>query len=161
MRNIIPIVFVAGTVLVGCHSPLTVHTQTPTPTAAAPPPFHPVFITTRGTNTLPGGIWRVGVSAAGDSLDLSHHESFKGEGWTNSVWTTDSPQGWKAQAGWFVFIESESRVWAYDGDRYLSLLAVTPTSGAWYGPRRFPCAVPTEVFSRLSEPAQRAIEPHE
>jgi len=120
-----------------------------------------MFITTRGTNTSPDGIWRVAVSEAGDSLGVSHHQLLKGEGWTNSVWTTDSPQGWKAQAGWFVFIENESRVWAYDGDRYLSLLAVTPTWGSWYGPSRFPCPVPTEVLSRLSESARRAIEPRE
>jgi len=156
MRNIVPILFVAATVLVGCHSPSMLHTQT-----AALAPFHPMFITTRGTNTSPDGIWRVAVSAAGDSLDLSHHQSLTGEGWTNSVWTTDSPQGWMAQAGWFVFIESESRVWAYDGVRSLSLLTVTPTSGAWYGPGRFPCAVPSEVFSRLSEPARKAIQTHE
>jgi hypothetical protein len=152
MRNIIPILFVAATVLAGCHSPSMVHTQT-----AAPAPFHPMFITTRGTNTSPDGIWRVGVSAAGDSLDLSPHQSLKGEGWTDSVWITDSPQGWKANAGWFVFIETESRVWAYDGDSHLSLLAVTPTWGTWYGPSRFPCAVPTEVLSRLSELAPKAI----
>ena len=156
MRNIIPIVFVAASVLVGCRSPSMVHTQT-----AGAAPFHPMLITTRGTNTSPDGSWRVVVSPADDCLDLSRHQSLKEEGWTNSVWTTDSPQRWKAQAGWFVFIENESRVWAYDGDRYLSLLAVTPTSGSWYGPGRFPCAVPTEVFSRLSEPARRAVQPHE
>jgi Na+/H+ antiporter NhaC len=41
MRNIIPIIFVAATVLVGCHSPSMVQTKTaapaaPTPTVAAP-----------------------------------------------------------------------------------------------------------------------------
>jgi hypothetical protein len=42
MRNIIPIIFVAATVLVGCHSPSMVQTKTaapaaPTPTVATPP----------------------------------------------------------------------------------------------------------------------------
>ena len=150
------ILFVFAIVFVGCQSSSPVRTQT-----APQAPFHPIFITTRGTNTSPDGSWRVAVSAAGDSLDLARHQLLKGDGWTNSVWTSDSPEGWKAQTGWFVFIENESRVWAYDGDRYLSLLAVTPTSGSWYGPSRFPCAVPTEVSSRLSESARRAVESHE
>jgi len=63
----------------------------------------------------------------------------------------------------FVFIESESRVWAYDGDRLLILNTETSngtnSTGAIYS-SRFPCAVPGEVISRLSEPAKRAIEPH-
>jgi len=155
MRTIIPILFVAVTALTGCHSPSPAHTQT-----APPASFHPMLITMRGTTTSPDGFWRVTVSPAGDSLDLSHHQLLKGENWTNSVWTTDSPEGWKTHAGWFVFIESESRVWAYDGDRSLSLLALTPSSGSWHRPSRFPCAVPAEVSSRLSESARQAIEPH-
>jgi hypothetical protein len=165
MRNIIPIVFVAATVLVGCHSPATVHTQTATPAVAAPPPFRPMLITMLGTNTTPDGTWRIGVSE--HSLDLSRSASAHGEGWTSSGWTTtgfgtDSP--WTSHEGWFVFIESESRVWAYDGDRALYLLTATANGGnsssGVCGPSRFPCAVPIQVFSRLSEPAQRAIEPH-
>ena len=40
---------------------------------------------------------------------------------TDSGSATTSPHGWTAQAGWFAFIENESRVWAYDGDRALYL----------------------------------------
>jgi hypothetical protein len=36
MRNIIPILFVAATMLVGCHAPSTVDTKTPIPTAVPP-----------------------------------------------------------------------------------------------------------------------------
>lgn len=159
MRYIIPILFVAVTVLVGCHSPSVVHTQTPAPTVAAPPPFHPMLITTLGTNTSSDGRWRIGVSEA--SMDFTHTPAAHGGGWTTV--SLDSLHGWRIQAGWFVFTESESRVWAYDGDRLLPLCTVTPDSsnGTTYFSPRFPCVVPTEVFSRLSEPAQKAIQTHE
>jgi hypothetical protein len=166
MRNIIPIVFTAVTVLVGCHSPSMVHTQTAAPTVAAPPPFRPMLITTLGTKTSPDGTWRIGVSET--SLDLSRSAAYSdGKGLTVSGWTTTgfgTASPWMAHAGWFVFIESKSRVWAYDGDRTLILDAYTSfgtnSSGATYS-SRFPCAVPTEVFSRLSEPAQKDIQKHE
>ena len=169
MRTLIPIIIVAAAVLVGCHSPSTVGTQTAAPTAAARPPFHPMLVTTLGVKTTPDGAWRVSVSKA--SLDLSHSISAHGEGWTTSGWDTtswrsdDRPQWWTAHAGWFVFVESESRVWAYSGDRILILLGYTTLSGtnssATIYDSRFPCAVPTEVFSRLSEPARRAIGTHD
>ena len=93
------------------------------------------------------------ISEAEGSLHLSRL--------TGSGSVTTSPRGWTAQAGWFAFIENESRLWAYDGDHALYLLTATPESSGISGPRRFPCAVPPPIFSRLSEPAQRAIEPHE
>lgn len=165
MRNIIPILFVAATVLMGCHSPSMVHTQTATPTVAAPPPFRPMLITTLGTNSTADGTWRVAVSAA--SLDLSRSHATHGEGWTASGWTTTgfgTASPWTAHAGWFVFIESESRVWAYDGDRLLILKTYSSSgvnaSSSIYD-SRFPCVVPAEVFSRLSEPARKAIDKHE
>jgi hypothetical protein len=172
MRNTIPILFVAATVLVGCQSPSTVHTQTAAATVAAPAPFRPMLITTLGTNTTSDGAWQIVVSDP--SLGLSHSAAAHGEGWTGSGWITTSfpyptgmtgpNTGWTAQAGWFVFIESNFRVWAYDGDRLLMLQTYTPsTNGAamvsYYSPR-FPCAVPTDVVSRLSEKAQKVIQSH-
>ena len=165
MRNINPILFVAAAVLVGCHSPSLVHIQTAAPTVAAPPPFRPMLITSLGTNTTPDGTWRIAVSEA--SLDLSRSAAAHGEGWRSSGWTTTgfgTASPWTAHTGWFVFIESESRVWAYDGDRLLILKAYTSNgrdSSSTIYDSRFPCAVPTAVFSRLSEPAQKAIEKHE
>ena len=137
-----------------------VDSPTAASTVATPLPFCPMFITTLGTSTSSDGTWRVGVSES--SVDLSHSIAYgDGKGLKMSGWSTISPQGWKAQAGWFVFIESESRVWAYDGDRNLMLQTETSSgnnsTGATYS-SRFPCAVPAEVFSRLSEPARRAIE---
>lgn len=165
MRNIIPILFVAATVLMGCHSPSMVHTHTATPTVAAPPPFRPMLITTLGTNTTSDGTWRVTVSEA--SLDLSRSHAPHGEGWTASGWTTTgfgTASPWTAHAGWFVFIESESRVWAYDGDRLLILKTYTSSganaSSSIYD-SRFPGVVPAEVFSRLPERKQKEIEAQE
>jgi hypothetical protein len=163
MRNINPILFVAATLLVGCHSPSKAHTQRG---VAAPPPFRPMLITTLGTKTSPDGIWRIGVSES--SLDLSRSAAYSdGKGTTMSGWTTTgfgTAGPWAAHAGWFVYIESESRVWAYDGNHGLILDVETPSgpnSGGTIYSSRFPCAVPTEVFSRLSERKQKEIQTRE
>ena len=67
---------------------------------------------------------------------------------------------WTAHTGWFVYIENESRVWVYDGDRRLMLESVTingnnSSGGACFD--HFPCAVPAEVFSRLTVTEQEAV----
>jgi hypothetical protein len=145
--------------------------QTEGPTAAARPPFHPMLITTFGTNW--DGAWKIRVSE--DSIELG-----------DISFSPDS-HGWRAQAGWFVFIESDwltlgvegaragvSRAWAYDGDRLLRLHSVTSNGsnsldGAlYYGVFRgtnfdsnFPCVVPSEVILHLPEQKQKQIQPHE
>jgi hypothetical protein len=150
MRYIIPILFIAATLLVGCHSPSIASSQT-----AAPPPFQPMLITTlgTGTNTLSDGTWQITVS------ETSLYLSCVGPGGTIGV------PGWTTHTGWFVFIESDSRVWAYDGDHPLWLSTVTRSGNGvmWtnYVSPRFPCAVPSDVFSRLSEPAQKVISSHD
>jgi len=154
MRYTIPILFVAATLLAGCHTPSPVHTQ-----AAAPPPFQPMFITTFCTQTSPDGTWKIGVSE--DAIDFAHPAS-------GGVSFTPDSHGWRAKAGWFVFIESESKVWAYDGDRQLYLESETSNSGSmYYGVFRatsydsnFPCAVPAEVISHLPEQRQKEIKTH-
>jgi hypothetical protein len=154
MRYIIPILFVTATLLAGCHSPSQVHTQT-----AAPPPFRPMFITMFSTQTSPDDSWKIGVSE--DSIDFARPAS------GGMSFTPDS-HGWRAKAGWFVFIESKSRVWAYDGDRQLYLYTETSnTGGISYGVFRatsfdsnFPCAVPAEVISHLPEQSQKEIQTH-
>ena len=128
MRNIILIFIMAATVLVGCHSQPLVRPQPTAPTVAASPPFRPMLITTLGTNNSADGTWRIGVSER--SLDLSRFHSAQGEGWKSSGWTTTgfgTNSLWTAHPGWFVYIESKSRVWAFDGDRRLILEAYTST----------------------------------
>jgi hypothetical protein len=64
--------------------------------------------------------------------------------------TTVSPGDWKAQEGAFAFIDSDERVWAYDGQHNLFLLVSTGKTLASYGLRTLPCAVPQEVAERLT-----------
>lgn len=159
MRYIIPIIFVTATVLVGCHSPSLVPSQTAVPNVAAPTPFHPMLITVFGAHPTPDGSWKIGVS--GDSIDFARPSG-------GGVSFTPDSQGWRARTGWFVFIESESRVWAYDGGQRLYLRTDVSGSGAiYYGIFRetkydsnFPVAVPAEVISHLPEQLQREIQTH-
>ena len=152
MRYIIPILFVTATVLVGCHSPSMVSTQTAAPPVASLPPFQPMFIMSlgTGTNTSLDGTWQIAVS------ETSLYMSCVGPGGTLGV------PGWTAHKGWLVFLESDSRAWAYDGDRMIWLRTVTRSGNGmmWtnYVSPRFPCAVPVDVFSRLSETAQKVIQ---
>jgi hypothetical protein len=99
------------------------------------------------------------VSATSGSLDLTRMELSKAADRRSSISSTLRVPGWTAKAGWFVFLETEQRVWAYDGDRQLCLNTQTSVDGAFYpGPSGFPCAVPAQVLARLSEPAKRALE---
>jgi hypothetical protein len=160
MRNVIPIFLFVATALTGCHSPSLVQTKPAAPTVATLPPFRPMLITTLGTNISSDGSWRIGVSE--NSLDFTRLRAhIDGQGFSS---ITVSPQEWAAQAGWFVFVENESRVWAYDGDRKLLLQTETvsgnKSTGSTYS-SGYPCAVPAEVFARISAPTQRVIERHE
>ncbi len=142
----------------------TVNVQTSAPIVAALPPFHPILITVFGTHPTPDGSWKIEVSE--DSIEFAHPAS-------GGMGFTPDSHGWTAQTGWFVFVESESRVWAYDGDRQLYLDTETSNGnnsyeGAiYYGTFRatnfdsnFPCAVPAEVISHLPEPKQKEIQSH-
>lgn len=159
MRKIIPILIVTAIALVGCHSPSTVHTKATAPAVAALPPFQPMFITMFCTQTLPDQSWKIGVSE--DSIDFAHPAS-------GGLSFTPDSHGWRAQAGWFVFVESKSRVWAYDGDRRLYLDAEASSGGAmYYGIFRatnfdsnFPCAVPADVISHLPEQKKQELQTH-
>ena len=178
MRSIIPIVFIAAIMFVGCHSPSIVHTQTAAPTVATLPPSRPMLITTFGTNSSADGKWQLEVSETSLGLTrffdaaLSDGKKFPRLGPTPDGWR------WRAHTGWFVFLDKESRVWTYDGDRLLELFNFSGKSSSvlsyWlpassgtnsratvYRPLGFPRPVPTEVNSRLSEPAQKAIEEYE
>jgi hypothetical protein len=147
MRNIVLIFFIA----------VTVHSQTAAPTAPAKPAFHSTLIDTLGSTPFPTyGRWQIGITPPGHYIDLSYHE-LPEDGWSTPAWSIIAPDGWKVHPGWFVFIENETRAWAYDGDRLLILDIETPSKKATYT-RRFPCAVPPEVFSRLSEAAQKDVK---
>lgn len=135
---------------------------------SAPPPFRPLLITTLGTNSSSDGTWEIGVTekeVGFSRLEVLH----PAEGLTFSNKTTlgipaaaGQTSGWKTGPGWFVFIENESRVWAYNGVRELFLETYTShgtdSSGSASYCNHFPCAIPDEVFSRLSPQAREAIQ---
>ncbi len=110
-----------------------------------------MLVTTFGSNVNASRIWGVGVTE--DSLHLTR--------FTATGSSTIRPQGWTPQTGWFVFAENESRIWAYNGDRELILNTETVHEKGSIGAimsQRYPCPVPTEVLSRLSEAKRKQIE---
>jgi hypothetical protein len=180
MRNFIPIILVAATMFVGCHSP-SAHTPTTAKTAVVIPPFQPLLITNYVALVSPGqswrivqtstdGTWRITVSEA--SLEVSRFPGLTGEGWParSKEGATSLSSEWKPHSGWFVFAENVYRAWAYDGDRLLELYTFSETwnkqswtlgdsgAGPFYGDQS--CPVPAEVFTRLSEQARTMIRNH-
>ncbi len=161
-------IIVAAAVLVGCHSPSVVHTQTVAPPAAAMSAPEPMLITNFCTQTSPNGAWRIEVSKT--SVAVSHFPGAElGSGiFPNRIVGNDGTLSimWTAHPGWLAFIENNSRVWCYDGDRLLWLFTFKiPWRQSWnygagpfYGDQATP--VPAEVFTRLSEQARKMIQNH-
>jgi hypothetical protein len=87
------------------------------------------------------GQWRVVVSQRDGSLHVSRFST------TGNV--TINPEVWRASKGAFVFVESDSRVWAYDGGADLLMFAASTEGLISYGPHGFPCELPEDVASRL------------
>lgn len=167
MRYILPILFVAATLLAGCHSPSMLSTQTAAP---APLQFHPLLISSFCSQSSPDGTWRIGVSET--NVAVSRFPGLTGPGWParskEGEETISIP--WTAHAGWLVFAEDDCRVWYYDGDQLLWLFtfseiwnkeswtSVGSGVGPFYGDPGAP--VPAEVFTRLSEKARKMVQNH-
>ena len=167
MRNAVLILFASVVIFAGCQSQPLVRPQSSTVVTAKPPPFQPILITTLGTNNSSDGFWRIGVSDT--TLDLSRWQAVKHSNWGYAGWSTTSLNtdgGWRCHPGWIVYTESPSRVWAYDGERKVYLLEYKfveqgSKSTIYDSHVKFPCAVPGEVFSRLSETARKDIQSQE
>jgi hypothetical protein len=145
--------------LICCLAASKSHGETNAAPVVARASFQSVLITNVSSYPLPKyGRWQIGLTPKGDYLDLAFHE-LPEDGWPVSVWNIVSVDNWKTRPGWFVFIESESKVWAYDGDQLLILVVETPTQKGTFS-RHFPFAVPTQVLSRLSESARKEVEKH-
>jgi len=119
-----------------------------------------MLITTPGTNILSQDrFWEIDVSTT--LLNFKHFASSSSPGESMSGFVSTTPQGWEAHPGWFVLIENEFRTWAYDGDRVLILQEETSEGarfkGTTYGDK-FPCPIPAEVFSRLSEQKKKQLQ---
>ena len=127
------------------------------------------FVTQFGQFRSKDGVWEVSVAATNQPFKLmrgqylDHLRTVSSDGATIATWTgaltnTYASAGWRAQPGWFVYIENQWQAWCYDGSNYLWLLRIDSqgSSGA-YGPKSFPCPVPRQVYSRLSDSAQKAV----
>ena len=164
MKALIPILAILAAATAACRHPKpagqssTADFRSPRLASAAGEPaalaVEPMLITDAGVHTWLGRKWRVEVRGDDGSLHISRLRP--------TVSSTIGVGGWTAQPGWFAFVESESRVWAFDGGRHLSLTthkSNTQVSDALisYGPNRFPCEVPHEVASRLPEAFRQTI----
>ena len=65
----------------------------------------------------------------------------------------DSPVDWNTSEGAFVFFDSDSRVWAYDGDARSFIVAQESDTTTFWEFETWPKAVPVEVVSRVGESA--------
>ena len=166
MRNYILQVSFAALLMVGCahrEHPTSVPARTVTATPrTAPTPVviggvSNTLITTFGQQTV-GGTWTVRISEEDRTVEVTNTRLFEG----GSSITTLNPSGWRAEPGWFVFIENDQRLWAYDGDRNLLLFEFTGTPSSRVsclsGPTNFGCPVPEAVLRRLSDAARKAIK---
>jgi hypothetical protein len=135
-----------------------------------PPPFHPMLMTVYSTQTSNDGTWRIGVLAT--SVEVARFSGLTGDDFPgrSKVSFSSLTTPWTTRAGWFVFAENTNRVWSYDGDRMLLLQTCNDgiwSRQTWIGAGwvsyagNYPCAVPAEVFSRLSKSAQKHIQSHE
>ena len=113
-----------------------------------------------GEASFSGTPWTVQVSETNRTFQIS----YRYDSGTNGAACINfaSPADWRAKPGWFIFVENNERVWAYDGGSNLFLQSAIPYKlgprCASYGPSYFPYAVPGEVFGRLSKHTQDAIK---
>jgi hypothetical protein len=103
-----------------------------------------------------GTSWTVNVSAADRKVHFIRHNTYVNASGSSEV----IPSGWKANTGWLAFVENDVRAWAYDGDNNLILIVALGTKGeAIYCAQDLPCAVPDEVFARLSPAMRETVKP--
>lgn len=118
------------------------------------------FITTFGEISSSDCPWSASVSATNQAFHISYR--YAPDTNSSTSISVDSPSDWKAKPGWFVYIESDARVWAYDGGSSLFLQVATVEKRRQtctsYGSRSFPCPVPVVVMERLSPEARKAIK---
>ena len=68
----------------------------------------------------------------------------------------------RKQTQWYVFVENDERLWAFDGYDALYLVYATPDYIAVCGPgSHYIAPVPLQVLSRLTEKAKRKNKVHE
>jgi hypothetical protein len=84
-------------------------------------------------------------------------------GYKRAVSTAVSPQGWLPHKGWFVCIEDDSHLWAYDGQDQLLLLEIIKAGSILRGFdaskdfNSLPKAPPDDVLKRLPEGIRKKL----
>lgn len=119
------------------------------PPSIEPPASGMLFMTDFGEFKSDLSPWSVRVSSQDRKLHISRKMSLGGTGM--------SPSAWRAKEGWFVFLENEERAWAFDGDRDLLMVQITPEGTTLYDIASVPLPVPEPVLSRLSETARNLL----
>lgn len=72
---------------------------------------------------------------------------------------TLQPAGWRTGEGSFVCIENHQRLWVYDGRGNLTLFQRDPGSFGTFGPRLYPCEIPSLIVSRLPANVYERVKP--
>jgi len=149
MKSLVPIVAAVAALSVACRH-TSFHTQQAKDVASHP--LHderpvPMLFTDFGVHTSADGHWRV---------EVHEHKELVVVRLGRGVSSSHRVIGWQAHTDWFAVIDTESRVWVFDGLQNLTLVTWTTTGPvsetlAFYGPRRFPVAPPQEVASLLPQ----------
>ena len=105
--------------------------------------------------------WTVRVSADDRTFQISYHYHHASGTNDSGILSVSSLADWRAKPGWFVFVENDERVWAYDGDQNLFLQVCTASklgaTGTCYGPGHIPFPPPSEVLVRLTPEERKSI----
>ena len=65
---------------------------------------------------------------------------------------------WRPNPGWFVLIENDSNLWAFDGERLLYLIQVSAEGSTIFDLDSLPLIPPLTVLQRLPESLQKTVE---
>ena len=70
-----------------------------------------------------------------------------------------TPREWSASPGWFIYFESTTRVWAYDGNTNLLMYACEPGRQTMYGtyPGSKPFPLPAPMIAKLDGEFRRVL----
>jgi hypothetical protein len=164
--GVIPSFLALCGILTGCIDPAPVSSRSPNASSTATEAAQravpgaaiaqPMLITTPGVHTSPDGASRVEISGEDSRLHvtrLTHTD-------LGTSTATSTPEGWSAQPGWFVFIDSDGRVWAYDGNSGLLMYevqraGVSVSQTVWDA--NYPCPVPEPVLTKLRELSRKGL----
>lgn len=163
MRNIIILLSLSAAFLTSCSRQSD---SAPTqPPADAPR----VFLTNFGTLSPERSLFSVRVDESNACVvasipksDLAFHDAGKVTTFSTSGSASLKTPNWHPQTGWFAYIDTDERVWVYDGQTNLIIYEATKTNDApifaAYDTKTYPRSVPSEVRSRLSTVMQQLLE---